>query len=150
MDGLGNGWVYTVMCGFRLCWLGSVLTEVGGFGWARLWVPMDGSTVGGYGSVVLVVKAFVVGSNVSVDDGDDEVGVWVDSDDDDNDEDGDLESGLTWIMKVLGLEVGAGESVEAVGLWLRWWWWWGFQFGVSGLWVCFELCFGLWMKMVVV
>ena len=61
-----------------------------------------------------------------------------------------LESGLTWIMKVLGLEVGAGESVEAVGLWLRWWWWWGFQFGVSGLWVCFELCFGLWMKMVVV
>ena len=35
-----------------------------------------------------------------------------------------LESRLTWIMKVLGLEVGAGESVEAVGLWLRWWWWW--------------------------
>ena len=77
---------------------------------------MDGSAVGGYGSVVLVVEAFVVGSNVSVDDGDDEVGVWVDSDDDDNDEDGDLESGLTWIMKVLGLEVGVGEGVEVVGL----------------------------------
>ena len=28
------------------------------------------------------------------------------------------------------------------GLWLRWWWW-GFQFGVSRLWVCFELCFWL-------
>ena len=28
------------------------------------------------------------------------------------------------------------------GLWLRWWWWWGFRFGVGGLWVCFELCFG--------
>ena len=50
---------------------------MGGFGWARLWVPMDGSAVGVYGSVVLVVEAFVVGSNVGVDDGDDEVGVWV-------------------------------------------------------------------------
>ena len=67
-----------MMCGFRLCWLGSVLTEVGGFGWARLWVPMDGSVVGGYRSIVLVVEAFVVGSNVGVDDGDDEVEVWVD------------------------------------------------------------------------
>ena len=46
---------------------------------------MDGSAVGGYGSVVLVVEAFVVGSNVSVDD---EVGVWVDGDDNDRDEDG--------------------------------------------------------------
>ena len=55
-----------------------------------------------------------------------------------------LESGLTWIMKVLGLEVGVGEGVEVVGLWLRWWWWWGFRFGVGGLWVCFELCFRLW------
>ena len=27
-----------------------------------------------------------------------------------------LESGLTWIMKVLGLEVGVGEGVEVVGL----------------------------------
>ena len=27
-----------------------------------------------------------------------------------------LEYGLTWIMKVLGLEVGVGEGVEAVGL----------------------------------
>ena len=26
-----------------------------------------------------------------------------------------LEFGLTWIMKVLGLEVGVGEGVEAVG-----------------------------------
>ena len=63
------------MCGFRLCWLGSVSTEVGRFGWARLWVPMDGLAVGGCGSVVLVVEAFVVGSNVGVDDGDDEVRV---------------------------------------------------------------------------
>ena len=27
-----------------------------------------------------------------------------------------LESRLTWIMKVLGLEVGVGEGVEAMGL----------------------------------
>ena len=74
-----------MMCGFKLCWLGSVSTEVGGFKWARLWVSMDGSAVGGYGSVVLVVEAFVVGSNVSVDD---QVGVWVDGDDNDIDEDG--------------------------------------------------------------
>ena len=26
------------------------------------------------------------------------------------------DTGLTWIMKVLGLEVGVGEGVEAVGL----------------------------------
>ena len=62
-----------VMFGFRLCCLGSVPTEVGGFGWARLWVLMDGSAVGRYGFEVLVVEAFVVGSNVGVDDGDDEV-----------------------------------------------------------------------------
>ena len=49
---------------------------------------MDGSVVGGYGSVVLVVEAFVVGSNVSVNDGDDEVGVWDDGNDNDSDEDG--------------------------------------------------------------
>ena len=49
---------------------------------------MDGSAVGVYGSVVLVVEAFVVGSNVGVNDSDDEVGVWVDGDDDDGDEDG--------------------------------------------------------------
>ena len=41
-------------------------------------------------------------------------------------------------MKVLGIEVGVGEGVEAVGLlglWLRWWWWWGlgFRFSVGGL-----------------
>ena len=51
--------------------------KVGGFGWTRLWVLMNGSVVGVYGSVVLVVEAFVVGSNVGVDDSDDEVGVWV-------------------------------------------------------------------------
>ena len=50
---------------------------MGGFGWARLWVPMDGSAVGGYGSVVLVVEIFVVRSNVGVEDDDDEVEVWV-------------------------------------------------------------------------
>ena len=61
---------------------------MGGFGWVRLWVPMDGSAVGVYGSVVLVVETFVVGSNVGVNDSDDEVGVWVDGDDDDGDEDG--------------------------------------------------------------
>ena len=49
---------------------------------------MDGSAVGVYGSVVLVVEAFVVGSNVGVNDSNDEVGVWVDGDDDDGDEDG--------------------------------------------------------------
>nr|POE99789.1 hypothetical protein CFP56_18256 [Quercus suber] len=58
---------------FKLCWLGSVSTEVGGFEWARLWVPMNGSAMGGYGSEVLVVKAFAIGSNVGVNDGDDEV-----------------------------------------------------------------------------
>ena len=49
---------------------------------------MDGSTVGGYGSIVLVIEAFVVGNNVSVDDANDEVEVWVDGNDDDNNEDG--------------------------------------------------------------
>ena len=64
-----------------------------------------------------------------------------------------LEFRLTWIMKVLGLEVGVGEGVEAVGLsgfvvevvvvvGFKIWCWWAM--------VCFELCFGLWMKMVVV
>ena len=43
-----------------------------------------------------------------------------------------LEFGLTWIMKVLGLEVGVGEGVEVVGLWLRWWWWWGFRLVLVG------------------
>nr|POE85652.1 hypothetical protein CFP56_22584 [Quercus suber] len=38
---------------------------------------MDGSTVGGYGSEVLVIETFVVGSNVGVDDGNDEVGAKV-------------------------------------------------------------------------
>ncbi|KAF3957907.1 hypothetical protein CMV_017126 [Castanea mollissima] len=38
---------------------------------------MDGSAVGGYGFEVLVVEAFVVGSNVGVDDGNDEVGAKV-------------------------------------------------------------------------
>ena len=62
-----------MMFGFRLCWLGLVPTEVGGFGWARLWVLMDGSVVGEYRSKVLVVETFVNGSNVGVDDNDDEV-----------------------------------------------------------------------------
>ena len=61
---------------------------MGGFGWARLWVSMDGSAMGVYGSIVLVVEAFVVGSNVGVNDSDDEVGVWVEGNDDDSDEDG--------------------------------------------------------------
>ena len=62
---------------------------------------MDGSAVGGYGFVVLVVEAFVVGSNVGVDDnddevriyvdGDDEVRIWVNGDDNDGDEDGGFE-----------------------------------------------------------
>ena len=56
-----------VMFGFKLCCLGSVPTEVGGFRWVRLWVSMDRSTVGRYRSEVLVVEAFMVGSNVSVD-----------------------------------------------------------------------------------
>ena len=38
--------------------------------------------------------------------------MWVDDDDD-----GDEDSGFgVWVMKVLGLEVGVGEGVEAVGL----------------------------------
>nr|POF08756.1 hypothetical protein CFP56_50546 [Quercus suber] len=61
-----------------------------------------------------------------------------------------LESGLTWIIKVLGLEVGVGEGVEAVGLsgfvvevvavavvGLPIWFWWamgcGSRFWVSGI-----------------
>ena len=66
-----------MMFGFRLCWLGSDPMEVGGFGWARLWVLMDGSVVGEYRSKVLVIETFVIGSNVSVDDNDDEVGAKV-------------------------------------------------------------------------
>ena len=131
-----------MMFGFRLYWLGSVPTEVGGFGWARLWVPMDGLAVGGYGSEVLVIEAFVVGSNVGVDDGDVEVGDKVglfeevgvaggfeakelrgasgvkvaESVGGGGGEMVGLKSGLTWIMKVLCLEVGVGEGVEAMGL----------------------------------
>ena len=62
---------------------------------------MDRLAVGGYGFVVLVVEAFVVGSNVDVDDNDDEVRIWVDGDnevriwvngdDNDGDEDGGFE-----------------------------------------------------------
>ena len=40
--------------------------------------------------------------------------VWV-NDDDDGDVDEDSGFGV-WVMKVLGLEVGVGEGVEAVGL----------------------------------
>ena len=106
---------------------------------------MDGSTMGGYGSVVLVIEAFVVGNNVSVDDANDEVEVWVDGDDDDNNEDGGFGVWLTWIMKVLGLEVSVGEGVEAVGLsgfvvevvvvvGLSIWCWWAMGYG-SRFWV---------------
>ena len=77
-----------VIFGFKLFLVGSVPTKVDGFEWARLWVLMDGLAVGGYGSEVLVVETFVVGSNVGVNYCDDEVEVWVDSDDDDGDEDG--------------------------------------------------------------
>ena len=45
-----------------------------------------------------------------------------------------LESRLTWIMKVLGLEMGVGEGVEAVGLsgfvvGLPIWCWWAMGCG---------------------
>ena len=61
------------MGGFRLYWLVLVSKEVGGFRRAKRWVRIEGLAMGGYGSEVLVVEAFVVGSNVGVDDGDDEV-----------------------------------------------------------------------------
>ena len=100
---------------------------------------MDGSTVGGYGFEVLFVETFVVGSNVGVGDGNDEVEAKVGLFEEAGVAGGfeaeelrgvsgvgvaesvggkmvGLESGLTWIMKVLGLEVGVGESVEVVGL----------------------------------
>ena len=70
--------------------------------------------------------------------------VWVDDDDD-----GDEDSGFgVWVMKVLGLEVGVGEGVEAVGLsgfvvkvvvvvGLPIWCWWamgcGSRFWVGGI-----------------
>ena len=102
-----------MMCGFRLCWLGLSPMVVGGFGWAKLWVPMDGSAMGGYGSEVLVIEAFVVRSNVGVDDGDDEVGAKV---------------GLFEEAEVAGsfeaeeLRGASGvEVVESVGG--RWWVW---------------------------
>ena len=38
--------------------------------------------------------------------------VWVGDDDDDNEDSG----FRVWVMKVLGLEMGVGEGVEAVGL----------------------------------
>ena len=97
-----------MMCGFRLCWLGSVPMEVGVFRWARLWVPMDGLAMGGYGSVVLVVEAFVVGTNVGVDDGVDEVRVWVDGDDDDGDEDGGFGIWVDLDYKGFGFGSGCG------------------------------------------
>ena len=78
-----------------------------------------------------------------------------------DDGDGDDNGFGAWVMKVLGLEVGVGEGVEAVGLsgfvccgsagfvccgsarfvWV------GFLLDLFGLgfgWVCFQLCF--WMR----
>ena len=102
-----------MMFGFRLCWLGSVPTEEGGFGWARLWVSMDGSTVGGYGSEVLVVETFVVGSNVGVNDGDDKVRAEVELF-----EEAEIAGGFEAeeLRGASGMEVA--ESVEG-----RWWVW---------------------------
>ena len=72
--------------------------------------------------------------------------MWV-SDDDDDDEDGGFG---VWVMKVLGLEVGMGEGVDAVGLLgfmvevvvvvgLPIWCWWAMGCGsrlvVTALWV---------------
>ena len=102
-----------MMIGFRLCWLGSVPMEVGGFGWARLWIPMDGLAVGGYGFEVLVVEAFVVGSNVGVDDSDDKVRAKVELF---------KEVGITGGFKAEELRGASGvEVMESVGG--RWWVW---------------------------
>ena len=102
-----------MMFGFKLCCLGSVSTEVGGFKWARLWVPMDGSAMGGYGSEVLVIEAFVVRSNVGVDDGDDEVGAKVGLFD---------EAGVAGGFEAEELRGASGvEVAESVGG--RWWVW---------------------------
>ena len=101
------------MFGFRLCWLSSVSMEVGGFGWARLWVPIDGLAVGGYGSEVLVVEAFMVGSNVGVDDGNDEVGAKVGLFE---------EAGVAGGFEAEELRGASGmEVAESVGG--RWWVW---------------------------
>ena len=102
-----------MMIGFRLCWLGSVPMEVGGFGWARLWVPMDGLAVGGYGFEVLVVEAFVVRSNVGVDDSDDKVRAKVELF---------KEVGIVGGFKAEELRGASGvEVMESVGG--RWWVW---------------------------
>ena len=102
-----------MMFGFRLCWLGSVPMEVGGFGWARLWVPMDGLAVGGYGFEVLVVEAFVVRSNVGVDDSDDKVRAKVELF---------KEVGIAGGFKAEELRGASGvEVTESVGG--RWWVW---------------------------
>ena len=72
-----------------------------------------------------------------------------------DDGDGDEDSGFgVWVMKVLGLEVGVGEGVEAVGLLgfvfevvvvgLPIWCWWamvvGQGFGSAALWVEVWIC----------
>ena len=102
-----------VMFGFKLCLVGSVPTKVDGFEWARLWVPMDGSAVGGYRSEVLVIEAFVVRSNVGVDDGDDEVGAKVGLFE---------EAGVAGGFKVEELRGASGvEVAKSVGG--RWWVW---------------------------
>ena len=102
-----------MMFGFKLCWLGSVPTEVGGFGWARLWVSMDRSTMGRYRSEVLVVEAFMVGSNVGVDDSNDEVGAKVGLFE---------EAGVAGGFEAEELRGASGmEVAESVGG--RWWVW---------------------------
>ena len=102
-----------VMFGFKLCLVGSVPTKVDGFEWARLWVPMDGLAVGGYGSEVLVVETFVVGSNVGVNDGDDKVRAKVELF-----EEAEIAGGFEAeeLRGASGMEVA--ESVEG-----RWWVW---------------------------
>ena len=65
--------------------MGSVPTEVGGFGWARLWVgDVDVGLLCGSAMTMTAMK--MVG----------------------------LESGLTWIMKVLGLEVGDVHEIYTI------------------------------------
>nr|POF11893.1 hypothetical protein CFP56_44967 [Quercus suber] len=73
----------------------------------------DGWVGSGYGFEVLVVEAFVVGSNVGVDDGDDEVGAKVRLFE---------EAGVTGGFKAKELRGASGvEVAESVGG--RWWIW---------------------------
>ena len=86
---------------------------MGGFGWARLWVSMDGSAVGRYRSEVLVVEAFMVGSNIGVHDNDDKVGAKVGLFE---------EAGVADGFEAEELKGASGvEVAESVGG--RWWVW---------------------------